>query len=65
MWQYLLAIVGVPLLLLLWLVVQQLGRRSARAHPELGPYREEGGGCGKNCGCHGGHCRQRPQHDHP
>ncbi len=34
-----------------WVVVQQLARRFAVRHPEFGPAREEGGGCGKTCGC--------------
>jgi len=43
-----------PLLLIGWLIIQQIGRRYAQQHPELGDYREQGGGCGKNCGCKGG-----------
>jgi len=35
----------------LWMVFQFLGRRFARNHPEFGRYREEGGECGKSCGC--------------
>lgn len=34
-----------------WLWVQKLSRDFAIHHPELGPYREEGSGCGG--GCHG------------
>jgi len=48
----------VPALLLGWILVQEIARRFARAHPELGAFREEGGGCGKNCGCHGGTCQR-------
>ena len=59
MWQYLIAMILVPLLLIGWLIVQQLARRYAEAHPELGAYREEGGGCGKNCSCSGGSCRKK------
>ena len=59
MWQYVIAMMLVPVLLIGWLLIQQLGRRSARAHPELGAYREEGGGCGKNCGCQGGSCKNK------
>jgi len=29
-----------------WIVVQYLARAFAARHPELGPAREEGGGCG-------------------
>jgi hypothetical protein len=46
------------LLMLGWITVQQLARLFAARHPELGPAREEGGGCGKNCGCHGGSCKR-------
>ena len=59
MWQYLVAMTLVPALLIGWLIIQQLGRRYAKAHPDLGAYREEGGGCGKNCGCDGGSCRKK------
>lgn len=61
--KYLAAMLLVPALLLGWLLVQELSRRFARAHPELGPFREEGGGCGGNCACRGGSChslRRRP-----
>ena len=33
-------------LLLGWIAVQHAARRFARRHPELGPAREEGSGCG-------------------
>ncbi len=59
MWQYLIAMILVPVLLVGWLIVQQLGRRYAKEHPQLGDYREEGGGCGKNCGCHGNTCKNK------
>lgn len=35
----------------LWALAVQAGRRMARRFPELGRYREEGGECGKTCGC--------------
>jgi hypothetical protein len=54
MGDYLIGILSVPLLLLGWLTVQSLARLYARAHPDLGPYREEGGGCGAGCHCDGG-----------
>ncbi len=38
-----------------WLYVQELYRRFARRHPELGPYRGEGG-CGGSCSCRKGGC---------
>ena len=39
-----------------WTGVQQLARRFAERHPETGPYRQEGGGCGLGCHCGGGAC---------
>ncbi len=58
--KYLIGMAAVPLLLIGWLLIQQIGRRFAREHPEHGEYREEGGGCGKHCGCHGsGRCQNR------
>ncbi len=47
-------------LLLGWLLVQQVARQFSRRHPELGPHREEGGGCGGHCHCGGGNgeCRR-------
>lgn len=54
-------------LILGWVGVQALARRTAAQHPEAGPYREAGGGCGGGCcgtpaeqeaapGCSGGSC---------
>lgn len=45
----------------IWMLVQQWARAFAKAHPELGPYREEGGGgCGSgschNCGTKSSEC---------
>jgi|GEM_PF-347843 len=34
-----------------WMLIQQAGRRFAQRHPEFGRFREEGGECGKTCGC--------------
>lgn len=56
---YLIAMLLVPALLMGWLGIQQLARRVAQAHPEFGPMREEGGGCGKNCGCSGNRCQSK------
>ena len=51
---------GLILLLLLgWIAVQQAARRFAARHPEFGPAREEGSGCGSGCGCSGGSCARR------
>ena len=52
---FIIAILGVLLLLSGWLVVQQLARWYAARHPEFGPAREEGGGC-HGCLCKGGAC---------
>jgi hypothetical protein len=45
-------------LLLAWIFVQQVARKYAANHPELGPVKEEGLGCGKTCGCKPGSCKQ-------
>ena len=58
MWDYLIAILVVPVLLVGWLLVQQLGRNFARTHPEFGAAREEGSGCGKSCACSGNSCQR-------
>jgi len=50
MMNYLIAMLLIPALLIGWLLVQQMARRFAKAHPEFGPFRE-GGGCGSSCGC--------------
>ena len=60
-----------------WLLVQKLAREYAARHPEFGPAKEEGSGCGKSCLCRNGRCvkqqvddqptnnyQQRTQHDH-
>lgn len=52
----LLAIIIIFLLLLVWILTQQAARKFATKHPELGPAKEEGLGCGKTCGCKKGHC---------
>jgi hypothetical protein len=48
---YLLAILLVLVFLIGWCTVQQWSRTYAKRHPEFGPAREEGGGCGVSCGC--------------
>lgn len=61
LYQYLIAIVALPALFTAWVLVQQAARRFAAAHPEFGPAREEGGGCGTSCGCSGkSACQRRP-----
>lgn len=51
---YLVAIGLILILLLAWVTVQQLYKLFARRHPELGPFRSEGSGCG--CCSQGGAC---------
>ena len=53
---YLLAMGLILLALLGWIKVQQLARDYAARHPEFGPAKEEGGGCGSGCSCSGGQC---------
>ncbi len=54
---YLTAMAVILLMLLGWIGVQHLARLFAARHPEFGPAREEGGGCGSLCKCSGGQCR--------
>ncbi len=56
---FIIASVSIGLLLIGWLAVQQLARYYAARHPEFGPAREEGSGCGKSCLCAGGSCARR------
>ncbi len=51
--KYLIAMTVVPLLLIMWLVVQRITKHFSMTHPEFGPHREEGGGCGSSCSCSG------------
>lgn len=58
----LIAVSLILLLLLGWVSVQHLARLFAARYPQFGPAREEGGGCGKSCGCHGsGSCKRQPE----
>jgi len=50
---YVIAIAGILLLLVGWLLVQTITRLYAQRHPEFGPWREDGNGCGKSCSCSG------------
>ncbi len=45
-------------LMLAWIVIQQFARHYAAKHPEFGAMKEEGLGCGKNCGCKNNICEQ-------
>ena len=47
----LISIAVIFVLLLVWMKFQDAGRKFAKKHPEFGRYREEGGECGKTCGC--------------
>ena len=59
MGNYLIAMGAIALLLMGWVTVQHLTRLYARRHPEFGPAREEGAGCGSSCLCaSGGRCRK-------
>ena len=44
-------------ILFMWILIQQAARKFSAKHPELGPMKEEGLGCGKTCGCKSG-CKQ-------
>jgi hypothetical protein len=59
---FIIAIAFILALLAGWFYIQQLARRFAARHPELGPAREEGSGCGNSCMCVGGSCSKRTQH---
>lgn len=56
MLNFLIAIAVIFALMLSWIVVQQWSRKFAARHPEFGPAKEEGLGCGKTCGCKPGQC---------
>jgi hypothetical protein len=59
---YLLTIGLILLIMLAGMLVDRVYKGFARRHPELGPFRREGGGCGGHCGssaCGGGGCETR------
>jgi len=57
--EYLTAIAVIFVLMLGWLLVQSMARNYARRHPEFGPLREDGDGCGSSCGCaSNGQCKR-------
>jgi hypothetical protein len=59
---FIIAMAAILLFLGGWILVQEKSREFARRHPEFGPAREEGGGCGTSCLCSkGGSCRKRTQ----
>jgi hypothetical protein len=57
---FIIASLIILVLLVGWLFVQRLARWYAARHPEFGPAREEGSGCG-SCMCAGGSCDKRAQ----
>jgi len=60
MTQYLIAMFLTLCLVLGWVVIQHITRWYAIKHPEFGPAREEGGGCGNHCNCqNAGHCQRQ------
>jgi hypothetical protein len=59
MLDYLLAMGLILLLLMGWILVQHSARNFAARHPEFGPAKEEGSGCGANCSCQHGQCSKR------
>jgi hypothetical protein len=59
---YIIAMTIIPLLLLGWLVIQSITRRFSKLHPDMGPHKEEGMGCGKSCQCSGNSCQRQGDH---
>lgn len=55
---FIIAMLFILLLLGGWIFVQYLSRTYAARHPEFGPAKEEGGGCGQSCLCNGGNCQK-------
>ncbi len=51
MFNLLITIIIIFFILIAWVLIQQAARKFAANHPELGPVKEEGLGCGKTCGC--------------
>ncbi len=60
MFQLLITIAIIFSVLIAWVLVQQAARKYAARHPEFGPVKEEGLGCGKTCGCKTS-CKQEEQ----
>jgi len=53
---FLIAVGVIFFLMIGWIGVQQAARKFSQKYPEFGPAKEEGLGCGKNCGCKPGSC---------
>ena len=58
MLNFIIAVLVIFGLLAGWIFVQQAARQFAARHPQFGPAKEEGLGCGKNCGCQAGRCNK-------
>ncbi len=56
MLNFIIAVLAIFGLLTGWILVQQAARKFAARHPQFGPAKEEGLGCGKTCGCQPGSC---------
>jgi len=59
MLDFIIAILVILFLLSSWIFVQYLSQYYASRHPEFGPARQEGGGCGKSCLCSDGNCKNK------
>jgi len=46
LFKYIIAVLIILGLMAGWIIVQHMARLFAQRHPEFGPAREEGGGCG-------------------
>jgi hypothetical protein len=57
---FLIAVGVIFILMLGWIVVQHLVGKFAAHHPELGPAKEEGSGCG-GCSCQTGTCKKHSE----
>jgi len=59
---YAISIVLLVLMMLLWITVQAAARRFAERHPEFGPAREMGHGCGACIDSCAGRCGNDDDH---
>jgi len=66
MYTYIIVVLFILVLMIGWIAVQYSARAFSAKHPELGPAREEGGGCGTtHCNsCSSSHsCSQESHQD--